>query len=122
MTGDNLLQILELRLDNVVYRLGFADSRRQARQVVCHGHIMLNDHKTDIPSCFVKPGDVIAWRERSTKTEFYKMVVHGIADKVVPDWLSLDRENLRGRVIALPSGSDIDVRIDGKTIVEYYSR
>ncbi|MDY6907937.1 MAG: 30S ribosomal protein S4 [Chloroflexota bacterium] len=122
VTGDNLLQILETRLDNVVYRLGFADSRRQARQIVCHGHITLNEKKMDIPSCLVKPGDVVAWRERSTRNELYKAVAEGIGDKVVPDWLALERDRLVGRVLALPGRGDIDVTIDAKTIVEYYSR
>lgn len=122
ITGENLLQILEMRLDNVVYRLGFADSRRQARQLVRHGHVTLNGRKTDIPSCAVKVGDVIAWGEKSTNTEYYKMVVEQIQDKIVPQWLSLDRENLRGQVLASPSRSDIDPRFDEKAIVEYYSR
>ena len=122
ITGENLLQILEMRLDNVVYRLNFADSRSQARQVVCHGHITLNGRKTDIPSCAVKPGDVIAWRERSTETEYYKRVVEQIQAKIVPQWLSLDQQALSGRVITVPSHSDIDIRIDEKAIVEYYSR
>ena len=122
ITGENLLQILEMRLDNVVYRLNFADSRGQARQVVRHGHITLNGRKTDIPSCAIKPGDVIAWRERSTKTEYYKRVVEQIEGKIVPQWLSLDPEALSGRVLTPPSHSDIDVRIDEKAIVEYYSR
>ena len=122
ITGENLLRILEMRLDNVVYRLGFADSRRQARQIVCHRHITLNGRRTDIPSCAVKSGDVIAWREGSTGTEYYKMVVERIQDKIVPSWLSLDRENLRGQVLTPPSRSDVDIRLDEKSIVEYYSR
>lgn len=122
ITGENLFHILEMRLDNVVYRLGFADSRRQARQIVCHRHITLNGRRTDIPSCAVKPGDVIAWSERSIGTEYHKMVVERIQDKIVPAWLSLDRENLRGQVLDLPSRSDIDIRLDEKSIVEYYSR
>jgi len=122
ITGENLLSILEMRLDNVVYRLGFADSRRQARQIVCHRHITLNGRRTDIPSCAVKSGDVIAWREGSTGTEYYKMVVERIQDKIVPSWLSLDRENLRGQVLTPPSRSDVDIRLDEKSIVEYYSR
>ena len=122
ITGENLLQILEMRLDNVVYRLGFADSRAQARQLVRHGHITLNGRKTDIPSCAVKPGDVIAWRERSTNTEYYKVVVEQIQDKIVPEWLSLDKQGLSGRALALPSRSDSDLSIDEKAVVEYYSR
>jgi small subunit ribosomal protein S4 len=122
ITGENMLQILEMRLDSVVYHLGFADSRKQARQVVCHGHVTLNGRKTDIPSCAVKPGDAIAWREKSTNTEYYKLVVEQIENKIVPEWLSLDRQALSGRVLAPPSRSDIDLRIDEKAIVEYYSR
>lgn len=122
VTGENLLQILEMRLDNVVYRLGFADSRRQARQIVRHGHITINGRKMDIPSYVVKVGDVIAWRERGTGTEYYKRVAQQIADKIVPEWLSLDREKLSGRVLTPPNRSDIDLRIDEKVIVEYYSR
>ena len=122
ITGANLLQILEMRLDNVVYRLGFADSRAQARQLVRHGHITLNGRKTDIPSCAVKPGDVIAWRERSTSTEYYKVVVEQIQDKILPEWLSLDKQALSGRALALPSRGDSDLSIDEKAVVEYYSR
>ncbi len=122
ITGGNLLQVLEMRLDNVVYRLGFADSRKQARQIVRHGHITLNGRKTDVPSCAVRLGDVIAWQGKSTNTEYYKVVAQQIQDKIVPQWLSLDREKLYGRVLALPSRSDIDPRIDEKAIVEYYSR
>lgn len=122
VTGENLLRILEMRLDNVVYRLGFADSRRQARQVVRHGHITLNGRKTDIPSCAVKPGDVIGFTERSARTAYYKMLTERIGEKMVPSWLSLDKENLVGQVVTPPSRSDIDVRLDDKSIVEYYSR
>jgi len=122
VTGENLLQILEMRLDNVVYRLGFADSRRQARQIVHHGHITINGRKTDIPSYVVKVGDVIAWCERGAATEYYKRVAQQIEDKIVPEWLSLDREKLFARVLAPPSRSDIELRIDEKVIVEYYSR
>ena len=122
ITGENLLVLLERRLDNVVYRLGFADSRPQARQLVGHGHIMLNGHKTDIPSCLVKEGDVISWREQSTKTEYYKQLVQSIESKLVLNWLDLDRQNLVGRVSSLPTPDDIDAKFNGKTIVEYYSR
>jgi small subunit ribosomal protein S4 len=122
VTGENLLRILEMRLDNVVYRLGFADSRRQARQIVRHGHITLNGRKMNIPSCVVKVDDVIAWRGKSTEMEYYKRMIEQIEDRIVPEWLTLDYENLSGRVIALPSRSDIDLKIDEKVIVEYYSR
>ena len=122
ITGENLLVLLESRLDNIVYRLGFADSRAQARQLVQHGHIMLNERKTDIPSCHVKEGDIISWNERSTKTEYYKLLAQSIESKSVPSWLSLDKQNLTGQVLSLPTPDDIEAKFDGKTIVEYYSR
>ena len=122
ITGDNLLVLLERRLDNVVYRLGFADSRAQGRQLVQHGHIVLNGHKTNIPSCLVKEGDTIGWREGSTKTEYYKQLVETIKGKTVPDWLSLDRENLVGQVLSLPTPEDAEAKFEGKSIVEFYSR
>ena len=122
ITGENLLVLLERRLDNVVYRLGFADSRAQARQLVRHGHIMLNGRKTDIPSCLVKEGDTISWKSESTKTEYYKQLVQSIEGRSVLSWLSLDRQNLAGRVLLLPTPDDIDAKFDGKTIVEFYSR
>ncbi len=122
ITGENLLVLLERRLDNVIYRLGFGDSRSQARQLVQHGHIMLNGRKTDIPSCLVKEGDAISWREGSTKTEYYKQLLQNIESKSVLSWLSLDRQNLVGQVLSLPTPDDTDAKFDGKTIVEYYSR
>jgi len=122
ITGENLLVLLERRLDNVVYRLGFADSRSQARQLIQHGHILLNGRKTDIPSCLVKEDDVISWKASSTKTGYYQQVVQDIPAKSVLSWLSLDKENLVGRVLSLPTPDDIDAKFEGKTIVEYYSR
>ena len=122
ITGENLLVLLERRLDNVVYRLGFGDSRAQARQLVQHGHILLNGKKTDIPSCLVKEGDTISWREGSTKTEYYKQLLEDIESKTVLSWLSLDRQNLVGQVLSLPTPDDADAKFDGSTIVEYYSR
>jgi small subunit ribosomal protein S4 len=122
ITGENLLVLLERRLDNVVYRLGFADSRAQARQLVRHGHITLNGRKTDIPSCLVKEGDSIGWREGSTETEYYKQLVQDIESKLVPNWLSLDRQKLVGQLLSLPTPDDIEAKFSEKTIVEYYSR
>ena len=122
ITGENLLVLLERRLDNVVYRLGFADSRSQARQLVRHGHIMLNERKTDIPSCLVKEGDTISWREGSTKTEYYKQLAQSIEAKAVSGWLSLDKQNLSGQILSLPTPDDIETNLNGKAIVEYYSR
>jgi small subunit ribosomal protein S4 len=122
ITGENLFILLERRLDNVVYRLGFGDSRAQARQIVRHGHILVNGRKVNIPSYLVKSGDVIKWREASKKTEYYKKLIEGIKGKVTPGWLSLDEENLTGTVLTLPTEDDIEAKFDGKAIVEYYSR
>jgi small subunit ribosomal protein S4 len=121
-TGKTLLILLERRLDNVVYRLGFADSRAQARQIVRHGHILVNGRKTDIPSFLVKPGDVIRWREASKKTEYYKRVAEEMEGKSIPNWLSLDKESMTGRVLNLPGKDDIEARFNAKAVVEYYSR
>jgi len=122
VTGDNLIALLERRLDNVVYRLGFADSRNQARQIVLHGHIVLNGRRTNIPSCLVKEGDTISWREGSTKTEYFKQVAGEIGSKSVPGWLGLDRDNLVGQVISMPTPEDAGAKFEGQSIVEYYSR
>jgi small subunit ribosomal protein S4 len=122
ITGENLLVLLERRLDNVVYRLGFADSRPQARQLVRHGHILLNGRKTNIPSAMVKEGDTISWREGSQKTEYFKQLAQEIESKNVLNWLSLDRATLTGQVLSLPTPDEIDARFDGKAVIEYYSR
>ena len=122
ITGENLLVLLERRLDNVVYRLGFADSRAQARQLVRHGHILLNGRQTDIPSCLIKEGDTISWKPTSTESEYYKQLVKDITSKQVLNWLSLDKQNLVGQVLSLPTPDDIEAKFDGKSIVEFYSR
>ncbi|MFC1905835.1 30S ribosomal protein S4 [Chloroflexota bacterium] len=122
ITGDNLVALLERRLDNIVYRLGFSDSRAQARQLVRHGHIMVNGHKTNIPSFLVESGDEISWREGSTKNEYYKVVAEIIQDKVISPWLQLDTKKMTGKVLALPKREDVEVKFSGKDIVEYYSR
>jgi small subunit ribosomal protein S4 len=122
VTGENMLQILEMRLDNVVYRVGYADSRNQARQLVRHGHIMVNGRKTDIPSYQVKAGDIIQWTAQGTKTEYYRQMIEQIGDRIIPDWLNLDLDKVLARVLTPPSRSDIDLKIDDKAIVEYYSR
>ncbi|MFC1928785.1 30S ribosomal protein S4 [Chloroflexota bacterium] len=122
ITGENLQVLLERRLDNVVYRLGFADSRAQARQLVQHGHIMLNGRKTDIPSCLVKEGDIISWKDRGTKTEYYKQLMKSIEAKSIASWLSLDRQKMAGQVLSLPTPDEIGAKFNSKTIVEYYSR
>jgi small subunit ribosomal protein S4 len=122
ITGDNLLVLLERRLDNVVCRLGFADSRSQARQLVLHGHILLNDKKVNIPSTLVKEGDTISWREGSKKTEYYKQLVETIEAKDILSWLSLDKQNMVGQVVTLPTPDEVGAKFDGKAVIEYYSR
>ncbi len=122
ITGDNLVVLLERRLDNVIYKLGFADSRSQARQLVLHGHILVNDHKVNVPSCLVNKDDTIKWREGSKKSEYFKILVEGIKAKTVPAWLSLDRESLIGKVSALPSSDVIEPKFEPTSVVEWYSR
>jgi small subunit ribosomal protein S4 len=122
ITSDTLLVLLERRLDNVVYRLGFADSRKQARQLVRHGHIVVNGKKTNIPSYLISEGDSVSWREGSKKSEYFKTLTAGIEAKTVLNWLNLDRQNLVGQVISLPTPDQIDTRFDGKAVIEYYSR
>jgi len=122
ITGENLLALLERRLDNVVFRLGFADSRSQARQIVRHGHFKLNGRKTNVPSCLVKAGDLIEWRKESTKSEYYKILVEKIEDKDIPSWLSLDKASMIGNVLSLPTREEIRTNFNEKAIVEYYSR
>ena len=121
ITGDNMLQLLELRLDNVVYRLGLAKTRRMARQVVVHGHIRVNGQKVDIPSYSVKVGDVITLRQRSTEMEMFKALREGTSI-VTPKWLTFDAPNLTGTVNALPAREDIDLQLQENMIVEFYSR
>jgi|SRR6185437_3645572 len=121
-TSDNFLQILETRLDNVVYRLGFGDSRAQARQLVNHGHFTVNGRKTDIASALVKANDVIAVRDHSKSTEYFKTRALMLAQKAVPRWLSLDVAGMSGRVIALPSRQDIEAPFNEALVVEYYQR
>ena len=122
ITGENLQVLLERRLDNVIYRLGFADSRAQARQLVQHGHFTLNGRKTNVPSCRVKEGDIIGWRESSAKTEYYKQLVDSIGAKSIVSWLGLDRQKLVGQVLSVPTPDEAESKFNGKTIVEYYSR
>jgi len=122
ITGENLLVLLERRLDNVIYRLGFADSRAQARQLVQHGHILLNGRKTDIPSCLIKEGDTITWHERSTKNEYYKQRLQSIGGQAVAGWLSLDKQKLIGQVLSLPTPDDVEIKFDVASVVEHYSR
>jgi len=122
MTGATLLQTLERRLDNVVYRMGFATSRAQARQLISHGHFEVNGRKTDVPSLLVKPGDVIAVRENSQKTTYFQNLIEELGRVTAPEWISVDPEGLRGRILALPTREDIQVPVTEQLIVEYYSR
>lgn len=122
VTGEQLLQWLERRLDNVVYRLGFAESRNQARQLVLHGHFTVNAKPVDIPSFSVKPGDVVSWRSSSAEKDFVKVLTDGIPKRPVPGWLSLDVGKLEGTVTALPESTDIDTKIQTRLIVEFYSK
>ena len=122
ITGENLLVLLERRLDNVVYRLGFAGSRPEARQLVTHGHFLLNGRKVNIPSILVKVGDVIQVRERSKESPKFKELQAQAAYKTPPEWLEVDADNLSGRVLALPRRDQIDSPIAEHLIVELYSR
>jgi len=121
-TSENLLQVLEMRLDNLVYRLGFADSRAQARQLVCHGHFAVNGRKTDIPSFIAKPNDMITVRERSKGLEYFKTRALLLAQKGVPGWLRLDINEMTGRVLSTPSRTDLELPFDEQKVVEYYQR
>ena len=122
ITGEMLLQILESRLDNVVFRLGLANTRREARQIVNHGHITVNGQKVDIPSYLVKPGDVIAVRDKSQNSVRIKEIVETNANRVVPKWLSMDKNTLTGKVITLAARDDIDYEVEEHLIVELYSK
>ena len=122
ITGEMLLQILESRLDNVVFRLGLANTRREARQIVNHGHITVNGQKVDIPSYLVKPGDVIAVREKSKNSVRIREIVETNANRVVPKWLSMDKNTLTGKVITLAARDDIDYEVEEHLIVELYSK
>ena len=122
ITGDNLLQILESRLDNVVYRLGFGASRAQARQLVNHGQFEVNGKKVDIPSYLVKAGDVITVRENKKDNSTIKANVEANATRPIPAWLELNNETLSGKVLRLASREDVDIPIEEHLIVELYSK
>ena len=122
VTGENLLQLLERRLDNVVYRLGFAGSRSQARQLVAHKHLRVNGRPVNVPSHMVKPGDAIEVRDASKQIEPIQVSLSAVGSRRMPEWLELDIDNLRGRVVSLPRREDIDVEAQEQLVVEYYSR
>ena len=121
-TGENMLSLLERRLDNVVYRLGFAESRPMARQMVNHGHILVDGKKVDIASFLVKSGQVITIKERSRDMQNLKDLKEQGASKPIPKWLDLDASGLTGKVVALPQRDDIDLTVEEHLIVEFYSR
>ena len=122
MTGENLLVLLERRLDNVVYRMGMADSRREARQMVLHAHFTLNGKKVNIPSISVKVGDVIAIKEGSRDLTKVKELMEKMASKLTPQWLEVNTETATAKVVAMPERSDIDFDINEQLIVEFYSK
>ena len=121
-TGENLLSILECRLDNVVYRLGFAMSRAEARQMVSHGHITVNGRKVNIPSYQVKPGMVVSLKESSRGIEKIKANIEANAFRPAPKWLEYDANNMVAKVVAVPAREDIDLPIEERLIVELYSK
>ena len=122
VTGENLLTILESRLDNVIYRLGFCTSRAEARQLVLHGHFDVNGKRVDIPSYLVTPGEVISLRENSKKSAKIKEVLEITESKLIPDWLELNRDSLEAKVVSLAKREHIDLPIEEHLIVELYSK
>ena len=122
VTGMNLLRSLERRLDNVIFHLGFADSRKQARQMVLHGHFQINGRKTDVPSYSVKAGDQITWKAAAKTTDFYAERTSGLPKRPTPTWLALDISEMSGRVVSLPSDEELPTALDSRLIVEFYSR
>ena len=122
MTGDNLMILLESRLDNVVFRMGFARTRREARQIVDHKHVLVNGKQVNIPSYLVKAGDTVEIKEAKKSSPRYKEIVEVTGGRMVPDWLEVDQENLKGTVKELPAREAIDVPVDEMLIVELYSK
>jgi small subunit ribosomal protein S4 len=122
MTGVTLLLTLERRLDNIVFRLGLADSRAQARQLVRHGHFQINGHNHDIPSYLVEVGDVIEVRPSSRQNGYFKLLAERLGDRAVPPWLEFDSNRMAGRMVTLPDRQAVDLPLNEQLIVEYYSR
>ncbi len=122
VTGENLLVLLERRFDNVVYRMGMAESRKEARQLVLHAHFTLNGKKVTIPSILVKAGDVIAVKETSKENAKIKALIEALADKTAPKWLDRDAQNATAKLNSLPAREDIDFEVDEQLIVELYSK
>ena len=122
MTGDNLMILLESRLDNVVFRMGFARTRREARQIVDHKHVLVNGKQVNIPSYLIKAGDTVEIKEAKKSSPRYKEIVEVTGGRMVPDWLEVDQENMKGTVKELPAREAIDVPVDEMLIVELYSK
>ena len=122
MTGDNLMILLESRLDNVVFRMGFARTRREARQIVDHKHVLVNGKQVNIPSYLIKAGDTVEIKEAKKSSPRYKEIVEVTGGRMVPDWLEVDQENLKGTVKELPAREAIDVPVDEMLLVELYSK
>ena len=122
MTGDNLMILLESRLDNVVFRMGFARTRREARQIVDHKHVLVNGKQVNIPSYLIKAGDTVEIKEAKKSSPRYKEIVEVTGGRMVPDWLEVDQENLKGTVKELPAREAIDVPVEEMLIVELYSK
>jgi len=120
-TGNILLQLLERRLDNVVYRMGFAKTRLQARQLVRHGHFLVNGRKVNIPSYQVKPGDIIEVREKSKNSPLFKENLESRDPRTIPSWLEVDRENMRGKVLEIPEEIELEIPVNVQHIIEFYS-
>jgi small subunit ribosomal protein S4 len=122
ITGETLLQMLERRLDNILFVCGYAESRAHSRQLVCHGHVQVNDRRVGVPSFLVKTGDVIGFKARSAKSEDIKAVAESHASKTVPSWLETDRAGLKVRVASLPSRADVTLPVEEHMVVELYSK
>ncbi len=122
VTGDNLLSLLERRLDNVVYKTGLASSRKEARQLIAHGHFRLNGQKVTIPSMVVKAGDVLTLREESRSSEKFKALIEGLETQVAPKWIELDKAQAVAKITALPARDDVDFPFEEHLIVELYSK
>ena len=122
VSGDNLLRILEMRLDNLLFRLGFAESRAQGRQVVLHEHITVNGRKAHTPSHVLKVGDVIGWTSHGQSSRYFEIVKEQMASKNIPSWLSVEADAMTGRVLAEPEIEEIGAKFSPATVVEYYSR
>lgn len=122
VAGENLLQLLESRLDNVIFRLGLANTRRESRQIVNHGHVLVNGKKIDIPSYRVKVGDVITLKEKFATSDKVKAIIEANSSRAVPKWLDMDKNTITGKVIALSQRDDIDFEVEEHLIVELYSK